>query len=137
MIDGVQSAIFTAVSGVVEQFASGLRMRIGHDVMILKIIGSGRAWQVVRKSGLPPENVPHFRDEVLGIPVAGEHVVAGGQAPLATAAATAMARKAEATGSARQKTLFVLARLLARISAIQAPRIGMVTALAKGSVRIW
>ena len=41
MIDSVQSAIFAAVGSVVEQFSSGLRMRIGDDVMILKIIGSG------------------------------------------------------------------------------------------------
>ena len=41
MIDSVQSAIFATVGSVVEQFSPGLRMRIGDDVMILKIIGSG------------------------------------------------------------------------------------------------
>ena len=70
MIDGVQPAVVAAVAGVVEQLAPRRRMRIGDDVVVLEIVGSGADRQVVGESGFPAENAPHLGDEVLGVPVA-------------------------------------------------------------------
>ena len=70
MIDGVQPAVVAAVAGIVEQLAPLRRMRIGDDVVVLEIVGSGADRQVVGESRLPAENARHLGDEVLGVPVA-------------------------------------------------------------------
>ena len=64
MIDCVQPAVVAAVAGIVEQLAPLRRMRIGDDVMVLQIVGSGADGQVVGESGFPAENARHVGDEI-------------------------------------------------------------------------
>ena len=56
MIYGVQPAVVAAVARIVDELASLLRIRIGHDVVVLQIVGSGADRQVVGQSRLLAQN---------------------------------------------------------------------------------
>src|SRR5829696_3609084 len=58
MVDCVQPAVVAAIAGVVEQLAARRRLRIGGDVVILEIIGSGAERQVLDRIGLLAQHPP-------------------------------------------------------------------------------
>ncbi|MET0165599.1 MAG: hypothetical protein ABW318_11445 [Vicinamibacterales bacterium] len=76
----MQPAVVASVAGVGEKLAPLRRMRIGDDVVILEIVGSGADWQVVGQSRLLAQNLGHSGDEVLSIPIADLLAQFGGRA---------------------------------------------------------